>query len=83
MHSLGRLGTLFRRAWPFVAVGAISILAAGFLISRRMQDEYLRQSHERLENEAALLAEASAWMLRIGDPSMWHELAARADTVRR
>ncbi len=73
MHPLGRLGTLFRRAWPFVAVGAISILAAGFLISRRMQDVYLRQSHERLEHEAALLGEASAAMLRLGDPSACHE----------
>jgi two-component system phosphate regulon sensor histidine kinase PhoR len=67
------VGTLFRRAWPFVAVGAVSILAAGFLISRRMQDVYLRQSHERLEKEAALLAEASASVLRLGDPSLWHE----------
>jgi len=69
------MGTLLRRVWPFVAVGAISILAAGFFISRQIQRQYLRQSHDRLEREAAVLCQVAAMFFRLNDARLWHNQA--------
>ena len=70
-----RMGPLLRRVWPFVAVGAISILAAGFFISRQIQRQYLRQSHDRLEREAAVLSQVAMMFFRLNDPRLWHNQA--------
>ena len=60
-----------RRVWPFVAVGAISILVTGFFISRQIQRQYLRQAHDRLEREAAVLSQAAAMFFRLDDVRLW------------
>ena len=70
-----RMIPLLRRVWPFVAVGAISILAAGFFISRQIQRQYLRQSHDRLEREAAVLSQVAMMFFRLNDPRLWHNQA--------
>lgn len=75
MNPIRRMGTLLRRVWPFVAVGAISILAAGFIISRQIQRQYLRQSHDRLEREAAVLGQAAVMFFRLNDPRLWYQQA--------
>lgn len=69
------MGTLLRRVWPFVAVGAISILAAGFFISRQIQRQYLRQAHDRLEREAAVLSQVGVMFFRLNDQRLWHNQA--------
>jgi two-component system phosphate regulon sensor histidine kinase PhoR len=61
--------------WPFVAVGAISILAAGFFISRQIQRQYLRQSHDRLEREAAVLGHVAAMLFQLNDSRLWYSQA--------
>lgn len=75
MKPTRRMGTLLRRVWPFVAVGAVSILAAGFFISRQIQRQYLRQSHDRLEREAAVLSQVAVMFFHLNDARLWHNQA--------
>lgn len=70
-----RMGTLLSRVWPFVAVGAISILVAGFFISRQIQRQYLRQSHDRLEREAAVLGQIAVMLFQFNDSRLWYSQA--------
>lgn len=70
------MGTLLRRVWPFVAVGAISILVTGFFISRQIQRQYLRQAHDRLEREAAVLSQAAVMFFRLNDSRLWEKQAS-------
>ena len=69
------MGTLLRRAWPYVAVGAVSILVAGFFISRQIQRQYLRQSHDRLEREAAVIGQIAVMFFHLNDARLWHKQA--------
>ncbi len=69
------MGSLLRRVWPFVAVGAISILVAGFFISRQIQRQYLRHSHDRLEREAAVLGHVAVMLFQLNDSRLWYNQA--------
>lgn len=69
------MGSQLRRVWPFVAVGAISILVAGFFISRQIQRQYLRQSHDRLEREAAVLGHVAVMLFQLNDSRLWYNQA--------
>ncbi|HWO56352.1 MAG TPA: ATP-binding protein [bacterium] len=75
MADTRRMGALWRRTWPFIAVGAVSILVAGFFISRQIQKQYLRQAHERLEREAAVLAQTASMLFRLDNAPLWHQQA--------
>jgi two-component system phosphate regulon sensor histidine kinase PhoR len=69
------MGALWRRTWPFLAVGAISLLVFGFFISRQIHKQYLRQAHERLEREAAVLAQTASMLFRLDNAPLWHQQA--------